>query len=220
DDLKYARATTSTGSSASDWTQIVTVDSTGPTGRHTSLAVVDGCPAISYQDYGNSNLKYARATTSTGANASDWTQLVTVDSTGNVGHYTSLVVVDGCPAISYYDDSNDDLKYARATTSTGSSASDWTQIVIVESTGDVGQYTSMAVINGCPMISYRDYTSSKVRFAAASTVTGSDSADWDCESPSSGAASGEYSSLAEVNGHAAASYYRNGTGDLRYAILF
>ncbi|MBN2083341.1 PKD domain-containing protein, partial [bacterium] len=220
DDLKYARATTGTGASASDWTQIVTVDSTGNVGFITSLAVVDGYPAISYYDQSNQDLKYARATTSTGGSASDWTQIVTVDSTGNVGDFTSLAVVAGCPAISYLDTSNFDLKYARATTSTGGSVGDWTQIITVESTGIVGLYSSLAIINGCPMIAYQDDSNNKVRFATSSTVTGSDSADWSMESPATGATTGEYSSLAEVNGYAAASFYDAVSDDLRYAILF
>ena len=101
------------------WGEAVIVENTGDVGPYPSLEIVSGRPAISYYDVANGDLKYARATTSTGGNASDWTQILTVDSTGVVGYHTSLAVVDGCPAISYQDGTNSDLKYARATTSTG-----------------------------------------------------------------------------------------------------
>ena len=37
---------------------------------------------------------------------------IVVDSTGDVGTYASLAVVDGRPAIAYYDNGNDDLRFA------------------------------------------------------------------------------------------------------------
>ena len=36
----------------------------------------------------------------------------TLDSDGVVGLFASMRVVDGCPAVSYYDDDEGDLKYA------------------------------------------------------------------------------------------------------------
>ena len=48
----------------------------------------------------------------TNVEAVDWTR-ETADSYGNVGEYSSLALdIDGYPHISYYDNSNDDLKYA------------------------------------------------------------------------------------------------------------
>ena len=219
DGLKYARATTSTGGSASDWTQIVTVDSTGNVGMFTSLAVVDGCPAISYRDALNHALKYARATTSTGGSASDWTQIVTVDSSDWVGYYTSLAVVDGCPAISYRDDTNDDLKYARATTRTGGSASDWTQIVTVDSAGAVGYCTSLTVVDGCPAISYMDMSNVDVKYAQASTSTGGSASDW-TQIVTVDSAGGSFTSIAVVGGSPAISYMDDANLNLKYAYYY
>jgi len=196
---------------------LTTIDSTGNVGQSTSLAVVDGCPAISYYDVTNDDLKYARATTSAGGSSSDWTQIVTVDSAGDVGLYTTcLVVVDGCPAISYHDDTNHDLKYARATTSTGGIASDWTQIVTVDNE-NVGFYVSLATVDGCPAISYFEFNGD-LKYARATTSTGSSPGDWVNITVDDGAMMGFFTSLAVVDGCPAISYYQGPASyDLRYA---
>ena len=217
DNLKYARADTSTGESAVDWT-IVAVDSTGSVGQYTSLAVVAGNPAISYRDSTNTALKYARATTSTGESVLDWTQIVTVDSVDNVGLYTSLAVVDGAPAISYYDASDDDLKYARASTATGDDASDWTDY-IADSGGNVGLYTSLAVIQYYPAISYYDGTNARLKYVQATNAAGT---TWGTPvQVDNDGAVGQYTSLVELDGlFPAISYYDNTNGNLKFARLY
>jgi hypothetical protein len=57
----------------------------------------------------------------------------TVDATGDVGNYTSLVLDGlGAPHISYYDETNGDLKYAVK------SEGNWISEA-VDTTGDVGE---------------------------------------------------------------------------------
>jgi len=127
---------------------------------YTSLAVVNGTPAISYYDSTNSNLKFVRASDASGT---AWGTPVTLDSTGTVGSYTALAVVNGNPAISYHDNTNGDLKYTSATDANGTM---WATPVSLDSTGTVGTYTSLAVVNGNPAVSYYDATNANLKFVA------------------------------------------------------
>ena len=93
----------------------VAVDSLGTVGAHTSLALnSSGNPRISY--YGNDTLKYAWCDAGAGCNDPGNWNTETVDSTADtVGEYTSLKLdSNDMPHISYYDLTNETLKYAYA----------------------------------------------------------------------------------------------------------
>jgi hypothetical protein len=89
-----------------------------------------------------------------------------LDGTGtSVGFYTSLVIgIDGYPIISYYDDTNFDLKVVHCT-AVDCSTTDTP--LMVDGTGtNVGDYTSSAIgTDGYPIISYRDGTNSDLKVA-------------------------------------------------------
>ncbi|MDH5691148.1 MAG: hypothetical protein OEY81_06965, partial [Candidatus Bathyarchaeota archaeon] len=84
----------------------------------------------------------------------EW-DIQTVDSEGVVGSYSSMALdSSGNPHISYLDNTNEALKYARWTGST------W-EIQTVDTKGDVYGYSSMALdSSGNPHISYRIYIKS------------------------------------------------------------
>ena len=87
------------------------VDTTSSVGTHTSIAIDsnDGVH-ISYRDHTNDDLKYA--TCSSGCTtASNWDK-VSVDTTSSVGTHTSIAIdSNDAVHISYFDNTNDDLKY-------------------------------------------------------------------------------------------------------------
>jgi 20S proteasome alpha/beta subunit len=160
DDLKVAACITA---DCSGTPTVTTIDSIGDVGTYTSIAIGDnGYPVISYQDLTNDDLKVAACIT---ADCSGTPTVTTVDSDGDVGTYTSIAIGNnGYPVISYYDATNDDLKVAACS---NADCSDTPTIATVDSDGDVGSYTSMAIgNNGNPVISYYDATNSALKMAA------------------------------------------------------
>lgn len=141
---------------------ITTVDTGALVGEFTSITIgADGLPVISYYDSLNSRLKVAKCGN---AACSAGNTLAPVDSTASVGEYSSITIgTDGLPVISYYDNTNGDLKVAKCVNAacTGTST-----ITTVDSTGNVGQYSSLAIgIDGLPVISYYDVTNQSLKVA-------------------------------------------------------
>ncbi|MBL6634670.1 MAG: hypothetical protein ISP35_00565 [Ilumatobacteraceae bacterium] len=160
----------------------LTVDSDGDVGEDTSIAIGDnGNPVISYFDFTNTALKVAACAN---AGCTGTPTITTVDSDGAVGYYTSIAIGDnGNPVISYRDSTNTALKVAACTTA---DCSGTPTITTVDSDGDVGYYTSIAIgDNGYPVISYLDATNSALKVAACTnadctgtpTITTIDSTD-------------------------------------------
>ncbi len=193
------RIPTSTTEPESGW-YIQTVDNDGNIGRYSSLVIDDwGYPHISYQDFGNGDLKYAYWDGST------W-HIETVDSEGIVGLFTSLELDEsGHPHISYYDDTYDDLKYAYW------DGTSW-QIETVDSTGFVGGYTSLALDGeGYPHISYNDYGNEDLKYAYW------DGTFWNIDTiDSNGNVGRDTSIILDGYGNPHISYLDHGNNDLKY----
>lgn len=136
--------------------QVVTVEDSGVC-AYTSLAEVDGNPAIAYcRDFdGNSTVQYVRSTTSSGFAAADWSQKVTVDDAAFTS--ASLAVVDGHPALSYISADFKEVVYVRASTLTGAAGADWGGKVTVEDEmplGHFGNKSELAASGSSPVVSY------------------------------------------------------------------
>ena len=80
------------------------------------LTVVDGNPAISCTDMGDSRLRFIRATDT---NGTTWGSPIVVDGTTTTASDTSMVVSAGLPAIAYVDTNNNYLKFVCATNAAG-----------------------------------------------------------------------------------------------------
>jgi len=159
-----------------------------------------GNPCISYQyvEFGDAVLGFACFDGST------W-QKQTVDSSiRNVDVFSSLAFdFNGNPSISYYDNTNLDLRFACF------DGSNW-QIHVVDSRGNVGLDNSLAFdFNGNPSISYHDDTTGNLKFAFFDG-----SPCWQVHIIDFG----ESTSLAfDSEGNPCVSYYDRTNGELKYA---
>ena len=194
-------------------------------GEYSSLALDStGKPRISYHDEGNEDLKYATW------DGSQWV-ITTVDGTNykkagqkgcnwdgdhgrdqynsiKVGDYSSLALDStGSPRISYYDETNKDLKYATW------DGSRWV-ITTVDSVKNMGEYSSLELnANGDPRISYYDASNGNLKFAAWNRTNSL----WVTEIVDRSKKVGTFTSLAlNSQGMPCISYYDQSNKDLKY----
>lgn len=203
--MTYVRSSTPTGSSSSDWT--VLQPQGGPNngfGFSSSLAIINGHPAIAYQGP-DEDTCYVYSNTVDGMSAADWTAPIIIDGTGgSSGGDVSLCELAGSPAIAYRDNVlGTRVKFARANSATGATAGSWTgpgsSFFDLESSN--GFYPCMAVINGKPAVAYWKSTTSDLRYAVSSTASGAAFADWTFVNADGGAdEAGGWPSLCQFNG--------------------
>ena len=141
---------------------ITVVDGSGNIGGYTSIAVgTDNFPVVSYYDGNSGDLKVAKCVN---AACTGTATITIVDGTVSVGQYTSIKIgTDTFPVISYYDETNGDLKVAKCVNvaCTGTAT-----LTAVDTTGDVGQYSSLAVgTDGFPVVSYQDSANGYLKVA-------------------------------------------------------
>lgn len=141
----------------SAWTFLQVDD--GGVGQFTSMAMVDGSPAVAYYDYDAKRLKFAIK------GPTGWQDEVvdegTVDADGtaagateaDVGKYTHLFVDGGDVMIAYYDAANGDLKVAEGGPGNWS-VSTWAGA----EAGDVGAWPQLTRHGGVTYVAFEDGT--------------------------------------------------------------
>jgi hypothetical protein len=213
--LSFARASDSNGSVV-PWSRSSAILVTSNQLSIPDAAIVSSNPALAFFE-SVKGLKFTRATNQDG---SAWVPPIVIDSTitsvVNLYSYyitkqVSLAVVSGNPAVGYYDETNGNLKFVRATTATGTA---WGTPLVVQSSGDVGAFPQLLVVSGNPAIAYYDVTARNVMFVRATDATGT---TWGTPViVCNGGGVGRSLSLGIVNGNPAATFYDVGTTDLKY----
>ena len=152
-------------------------DETLVNGRYPSMVVEDGRLAVAYQYFTAKDVKFARAQVAVPAQASDWT-VHTIEDSGNLGNEgISLAVHGGYFTVAYCKEpTGPQARIAIASVAEPAADTDWS-IHYIES-GDLGQYPSVTTWNGNLAVSYLDNSSSRVRFARATTDPPASELDW------------------------------------------
>jgi hypothetical protein len=175
-------------------------------GNYSSIAInSSNWPRISYYDEINKHLKFAYK------DSSGW-HLQTVDSSGYVGAFTSLALDSaGWPHISYCScvdagcTTCDNLKYARY------DGLAW-NVESPDTAGNVGGYTSLALISDLPYISYYDFSNGDLKFTYKDN-----GGIWHSQTLDNTGDVGLYTSLAVGFGERHISYMDNTHKWLKYA---
>ena len=159
-DVRLVRAQDSVGSAWGTPQMVVDNDSYGT--YHAEI-VVESNPAIAYIDGATVDVYYMRATDALGTT---WGAPVKITSLTAVNRRDiSLAMISGKPALSFYDQENGKLVYARAQDAMGA-AWDPPQVVDNHPGDTTGWYGSLRFIEGQPCIAYYNATQGALQFAA------------------------------------------------------
>lgn len=193
------------------------IDTTGDTGLYTSLAVQTTDNKIfthfSYYDASNTDLRYA--TWSEESTAVSYRNTVDGKNSTNMGLYTSIALTHESnpqPCISYYDASNDNLKFAEMV---DRSAGDPWKRSTAASYEDSGIYSSLVIDgNNNPRISYFNATTGYLMLAIYDYAN---SNKWETQEVDKSGSIGRHTSMVlGADGLVRIGYYSSSNGELHY----
>ena len=180
-----------------DETKTTVYNPANQVGAYTSIAVgSDGLPAISfYAAYTTSALALAKCNDSACTGGGETINFP--DNAATLGMYTSIALIsDTFPVISYYDQTNGDLKVIRCNDAFCNAGGD-TITTVDASANNVGLWTSLALgADGFPVISYYDDTDDALKVAKCDDVACAPGGETITTVDDPGNDVGKYSSLA------------------------
>ncbi|MCD6282169.1 PKD domain-containing protein [bacterium] len=182
-------------------------------GSHCNLISADGRPAISYRNSTDETLQYIRADDAYGKSWPASPKIIV--SAHDAGDWSSMALVGGNPAISYYNDTDDDLMFIGSYDAAGDAW--WLVPVKVDEMNNAGRHTRLAVVKSgehyVPAISYYTDTSSSLKYVYAQNPEGF---EWNAPIVVDSGSCGVFNSLANINGRPAISYRHYGNKELRF----
>jgi hypothetical protein len=215
--LCFARGSDINGGAAGTWNMTTVQGQTGYPYKHTSLAVVNGNPAISYWT-GNGGLMFTRSDQPDGNSPFPWPAATVNNFSAPAG--TSLSVVAGKPAIAYSASDGSPASFAVSNLVNGLGS--WTSRTVEPGSDSAGRLSPIAIVNGASAIAYFA-TNADLKFAINSAADGSGDfttghGAWTKATVDSAGNVGDYPSLITLtNGKPAVSYYDATHGTLKWA---
>jgi PKD repeat protein len=199
-ELRYIRAQTPTGSY---WGMPTQIDTLLGTGLGPSMAVISGKPMVACYTAAPSALRFVAALD---AHGDTWDTAQTLDSNGGVGNTgidPSLTDFYGLAAVAYRDQQHNSLKFMHANDQAGTN---WPTLPqLIDGTDDAGYAPSLEMINGELAVSYKTDTGATYNLMYAHSTTSG--LTWQTEGVDVNNVRGDYSSLLELDGRPAISYF-------------
>ncbi|MCB1216338.1 hypothetical protein KDL44_03040 [bacterium] len=172
--LLYMRSATPNGQLVEDWDERVIVYGGNSGFDKPDMQIVNGHPAIAAFDYAFENVMYCWTPDSDGMTGENWKNRTLYTSNDNP-EFINLRVLDQYPAIAFQDSKNgEELWFIQAAVADpGEELNDWNSPFVIDTTGNVGQGTSLTNVEGRPFISYlEDGSGTELRYAIANTLNG------------------------------------------------
>ncbi len=183
----------------------------GKVGYDTSIAIgIDENPIISYMDLENKDLKIIHCLDPV---CDSFDNPITLDNQGMVGRDSSIIIgTDGNPIVSYYDNSNKDLKVVHCN---DEGCANFEESRVLDSKGDVGRDSSVTIgTDGNPIISYFDNSNNSLKIIHC-TVNDCSSFDSSIMLDNDGAVGRDSSIAIGIDGNPVISYRSSSGADLK-----
>ena len=214
-DVKLATCVSACTSMLAGWV-ITIVDGPGDMGRGTVMALNGARPVIAYLDASNGAVKLATCTADCSGLAPTWVRTVIDNVPGNVDAKLGLRLNFGNPSVSYYDAANGDLKVATCTAGCGGASPTW-RIHTADTVGDAGQWSSLWMNGGTPIVAYFGAIGDAADLRLAICDSNCPSPRWVVSTLDGTGSAGGDPSLVLVGDTAIVSYHDARGGDLKVA---